>query len=301
MKCVQLICVLSVFCAVSARSIPNAKPARNGMFFYQSAPSYYKPGTQRAMYVQYGTPYRSTNRRSTEEGGVAAFAAGGTVAAGTYLKEGEIEEPVQPVEPEPAVVRFDDENVQAFAEAEPEQFPLAQSDDSPFVEQEEAQVNEVIPLPQEEPQQDEVTTPEVVQEEIVPVVRFGGAEDSVKTPKELGFPAEAAEVAEPAVEPEVVQAVVPVAPPATKKHVRVELESEDDDEDEFVPFSHKTSVKNGQSGNVPQSSFFPVNFGSTNGGAIAIANSFSTGKGGHATSHATAYGTPGSKSSKRRA
>lgn len=275
MKCVQIICVLSVLCAVSARSLPKPRPARNGMFFYQSAPSYYKPGTQRAMYVQYGSPYRPANRRSTEEGGVAAFAAGNTVAAGTFLKEGD-EELIQPVEPQPAIVRLDDENVQAFAEAEPEQFPLAQNDASPFVEQEEAQVNEVIPLPQDELQQGEVAEP---------AVRFGGDDNGAKTPKQLGYPVEAAE--EPAVAP---------APPATK-HVRVQLESEEDEE--FVPFNHKTAVKNGQSGNVPQSSFFPVNFGSTNGGAIAIANSFSTGKGGHATSHATAYGAPGPKSAKR--
>lgn len=54
------------------------------MIFYQSAPGYYTP--QRAMYVQYqSTPYKN-NRRQAEEGGVAAFAAGDTIAAGTYLK-----------------------------------------------------------------------------------------------------------------------------------------------------------------------------------------------------------------------
>lgn len=41
--------------------------------------------------------------------------------------------------------------------------------------------------------------------------------------------------------------------------------------------------------------FFPMNFGSTSGGAIAVANSFSTGKGG-AASHAVAYGSAGQKS-----
>lgn len=45
-----------------------------------------------------------------------------------------------------------------------------------------------------------------------------------------------------------------------------------------------------------------MNFGSTAGGAIAVANSFSTGKGGTASSHATAYGSPASrvKDTKRR-
>jgi len=56
------------------------------MFFYQSEPSYYgqRAAPHRAMFVQY-QPGRA-NRRSTEEGGVSAFAAGNTVAAGTYLK-----------------------------------------------------------------------------------------------------------------------------------------------------------------------------------------------------------------------
>ncbi|XP_023300188.1 skin secretory protein xP2 isoform X2 [Lucilia cuprina] len=43
---------------------------------------------------------------------------------------------------------------------------------------------------------------------------------------------------------------------------------------------------------LPVGTFFPINFGGTKGGAIAIANSFSTGEGGSATSHAIAYGSP---------
>ncbi|XP_043649511.1 translation initiation factor IF-2 [Drosophila teissieri] len=43
---------------------------------------------------------------------------------------------------------------------------------------------------------------------------------------------------------------------------------------------------------LPTGTFFPIDFGGTNGGAIAIANSFSTGEGGSATSHAIAYGSP---------
>ncbi|XP_059616095.1 uncharacterized protein LOC132261327 [Phlebotomus argentipes] len=38
--------------------------------------------------------------------------------------------------------------------------------------------------------------------------------------------------------------------------------------------------------------YFPATFGSASGAAIAIANSYSTGKGGSAVSHATAYGNP---------
>jgi len=43
---------------------------------------------------------------------------------------------------------------------------------------------------------------------------------------------------------------------------------------------------------LPAGTFFPIDFGGTNGGAIAIANAFSTGEGGSATSHAVAYGSP---------
>ncbi|XP_012155705.1 uncharacterized protein LOC101459947 isoform X1 [Ceratitis capitata] len=43
---------------------------------------------------------------------------------------------------------------------------------------------------------------------------------------------------------------------------------------------------------LPAGTFFPVDFGGATGGAIAIANSFSTGEGGAATSHAIAYGNP---------
>ena len=43
---------------------------------------------------------------------------------------------------------------------------------------------------------------------------------------------------------------------------------------------------------LPVGTFFPTDFGGATGGAIAIANSFSTGEGGSATSHAIAYGAP---------
>ena len=41
--------------------------------------------------------------------------------------------------------------------------------------------------------------------------------------------------------------------------------------------------------------YFPVYFKNVEGAAIAIANSYSTGKGGTATSHAVAYGAPAEK------
>ena len=51
---------------------------------------------------------------------------------------------------------------------------------------------------------------------------------------------------------------------------------------------------------LPAGTFFPIDFGGTNGGAIAIANSFSTGEGGSATSHAIAYGNAADAARARR-
>lgn len=99
-------------------------------------------------------------------------------------------------------------------------------------------------------------------------------------------PAEAAPIVPAAVAPKVVK---------SKNKVRTQLAAIDDDaEDDFVPFHKKRQqpARNGGDQAAPANTFFPVNFGSTNGGAIAIANSFSTGKGGSATSHAIAYGSP---------
>lgn len=62
-------------------------------------------------------------------------------------------------------------------------------------------------------------------------------------------------------------------------------DDEDDEDEEFVPvipFSKK-------GGKQPPHTFFPMSFGRNAGGSIAVANSFSTGKG-SAASHAIAYG-----------
>ncbi|EAT47648.1 AAEL001263-PA [Aedes aegypti] len=68
-------------------------------------------------------------------------------------------------------------------------------------------------------------------------------------------------------------------------------EEEEEDTDEEIG-SNDTAAPN---------TFFPINFGSANGGAIAIANSYSTGKGGSATSTSTAYGTPATSELRRKA
>lgn len=85
--------------------------------------------------------------------------------------------------------------------------------------------------------------------------------------------------------------VAPVPPPKTPK-TNVHVEIDDDDDNSFSPFPPKGKNQ----GPVPSYSFFPLTFGRTNGGAIAIANAFSTGKGA-ARSHAIAYGSSAAKRS----
>lgn len=119
-----------------------------------------------------------------------------------------------------------------------------------------------------------------------------------KTGKEFTPVAPAVEDTPSADEVEQDEAVVPVKSPAKKKKVRVELKEDDDDEEDdtaFIPYNTKSN----RGGN-PINTFFPVHFGKTSGGAIAVANSFSTGKGGTATSHATAYGSSKKSKSKNR-
>ncbi|XP_055630173.1 uncharacterized protein LOC129770978 isoform X2 [Toxorhynchites rutilus septentrionalis] len=82
-----------------------------------------------------------------------------------------------------------------------------------------------------------------------------------------------------------VPAVIPVAVSENEKKVFVQTES-DEDEEEVQVSRRGTKVP------ALPNSYFPINFGSTNGGAIAVANSYSTGKGGSATSTSNAYGSP---------
>ncbi|XP_045456414.1 uncharacterized protein LOC123666297 [Melitaea cinxia] len=70
-----------------------------------------------------------------------------------------------------------------------------------------------------------------------------------------------------------------------KKQVKRPVDDDEDDAEQYPP-------------RIPAGAYFPMFFGyggrsgSTPGGATAIANAFSTGRGGVATSHATAYGPP---------
>uniref|UniRef100_T1GDE9 DUF4794 domain-containing protein n=1 Tax=Megaselia scalaris TaxID=36166 RepID=T1GDE9_MEGSC len=220
-------------------------------------PVMYVPHAQRLMYVQYVQPAQP-NARSN---GVATFVAGDSVATGSYVKEAPVEE--TPVEDE-AAPALKGNTAQAVAEA----YPAPLEDD----EEEEGQVADDVAA-------DEAPTAPVADEEeeaqndapqdeeapvVVPVKRYGPKKVYV----ELDAPADDAEY--------------DYAPPA-----RIPVYAAP----QARPTNRPTTKKPQQQGQLPAGTFFPINFGGTNGGAIAIANSFSTGEGGSATSHAVAYGS----------
>lgn len=84
-----------------------------------------------------------------------------------------------------------------------------------------------------------------------------------------------------------------------RKKVSVQLKEEDEEALEYVPVRNrqvakpkKEIVEEEEEQPFPLGgTFFPINFGGTSGGAIAIANSFSTSRGGSSKSQAVAYGS----------
>ncbi|KAL7047914.1 hypothetical protein ACKWTF_003147 [Chironomus riparius] len=75
---------------------------------------------------------------------------------------------------------------------------------------------------------------------------------------------------------EIPEAPVAVIPNKNKKTPPVANDEEEEDEEEE---EEKNVVKRTKNRPASGTTYFPVSFGSTNGGAIAIANSYSTGKG----------------------
>lgn len=128
---------------------------------------------------------------------------------------------------------------------------------------------------------------------------LGPAQEFDQPEAPLSDPAEAP-LDEPTAEVNNEELVPAPLPPKRKTNRKIKAEEEDDvgeEDSAIVP-------------NKP-GSYFPIVFrgyggrsgaGGSGGGVTAIANSYSTGKGGVATSHATAYGGPApSKSKKRKA
>ncbi|KFB35590.1 AGAP005613-PA-like protein [Anopheles sinensis] len=236
------------------------------MYYRSAYPMMAFPQLQQSAMYQHAMfqNQRLRNYRRSASSGVAAFAAGDNVATGTQVLKADCR-PADPVYP----------SVQSFADAYPAEAlapenEIPEADESGLLEPESTATSELdFPSEDEGVPQDDT---------------FGG-------------------FAPPA-------PVAPVVPQPSvsdkrKKKVTVQLDSasaEEDQDDQADETSFGT--RRGGSGNRPAPAnagpMFPVTFGSTNGGAIAIANSYSTGKGGSATSHATAYGSPASVPEERR-
>ncbi|XP_058831284.1 uncharacterized protein LOC131689914 isoform X2 [Topomyia yanbarensis] len=222
--------IVALFVILCGISVGYSIPIQNALMYYRHASPYMVP-----QHSMYGFHYQNQQlRNQRRSAGVSAFAAGNTIATGTFLKGKYIESAEQPVQ--------NDQNVQSTAEAYPEeQFPV-----------------------EDEPQFD---VPAVHDQDAVEPI----ADEPVADP-----------AAEPAADP--AAPALPAIIPDKKKKVTVKLDS---DEDETAVYVGRRGEKAAE-----PSSYFPINFGGTSGGAIAIANSYSTGKGGSATSTATAYGSP---------
>ncbi|XP_065074074.1 uncharacterized protein LOC135698122 [Ochlerotatus camptorhynchus] len=98
-------------------------------------------------------------------------------------------------------------------------------------------------------------------------------------------------------EPVAAAPAVPAVIPDKKKKKKVTVQLDSDEEEE----QDSQVSRRGASRPATPSAYFPINFGSTSGGAIAIANSYSTGKGGSAVSSSTAYESPATAELRRSA
>ncbi|XP_017084316.1 translation initiation factor IF-2 isoform X4 [Drosophila eugracilis] len=301
----------------------DALPARKRMVYLQqpaAAEWYGSAPQQRFMYMQYVQPGR-THARSTQA--ASALVAGETVATGTYLKESEVS--AEGVQADDVLAAADAHGASSVAEAYPDQAPVVQvaidadvvpepqaeseaalepetADDAAKVprdfnfaaeEAAAAAEEESVPVPVAEAELP-APAPIVPVAPVVPANRYLPAKKKVivELEQEDEEPQAAAIEDEEEVENAVADDVeedeevltVPIKPinarrPAAKKPVKA-----------AAPAAGKPSKKPATP--LPAGTFFPIDFGGTNGGAIAIANSFSTGEGGSATSHAIAYGSP---------
>uniref|UniRef100_A0AAG5D761 DUF4774 domain-containing protein n=1 Tax=Anopheles atroparvus TaxID=41427 RepID=A0AAG5D761_ANOAO len=260
--------VFAVLCGVAfSVAYPYPYP-QNAFMYYRSAyPMMAFPQLQQSAMYQQAAMFqnqRLRNYRRSASSGVAAFAAGDNVATGTQLLKADCR-PADPAFP----------SVQSFADAYPAETLLPENeipeaDDGGLLEPESTATSELD---------------------------FPASEDEGGAPQEDAFGGFAPSAPVAPVLPQ------PSATDKRKKKVTVQLDSEEDQDDQSDETSFGTR-RGGSGSNRPASAnggpMFPVTFGSTNGGAIAIANSYSTGKGGSASSHATAYGSPASVPEERR-
>lgn len=278
------------------------------MFFYQQAGvpnSYYRQPVHR-MYMQYQQPYRAAAQRRSAyvpSGGVSAYVAGNQVAAsGSFLKgliSSVIAKKLAPFKNLFAKqVKIATTSVQPSDAAIAEQETFA-DEAAVAVEQNDEAVSiaEAYPAAAADDEQDEVAADEPQHDE---------------QPEFLDAPvADEAPLADPS--PFVPVAAAPV--PKKKNKVTIELDTQADDDEVAVledevpvyrkpqrPAARPSRPAYGRAPAPPSNpihTYFPINFGNTNGGAIAVANAYSTGQKGGARSHAIAYGSPATAAAKK--
>ncbi|KAH8270562.1 hypothetical protein KR018_011594 [Drosophila ironensis] len=307
----------------------DALPSRKRMVYYQqpaAAEWYGAAPSQRIMYMQYVQPGR-THARSTQA--ASALVAGETVATGTYLKDCNHAESEASAETAQVDDVLTTAGAQSVAEAYPESDPVVQvainADAAPQFESEAEPQPDTAPVPNDDASKvpRDLTFSEApyvsdkeetaVEADIpVPVVPVAAVE-----PTNRYLPAKKkviVELDQSADEDEAPQAAVVEDEEEEAENTAAD-DIEEDEEELSIPLKPvnpvrvpnarrpvpKKPVKAAPAGGkpskkpaspLPAGTFFPIEFGGTNGGAIAIANSFSTGEGGSATSHAIAYGSP---------
>ncbi|KAH8379703.1 hypothetical protein KR009_006717 [Drosophila setifemur] len=318
---------LALLVIVGIVASANALPARKRMVYYQqpaAAEWYGSAPQQRIMYMQYVQPGR-THARSTQA--ASALVAGETVATGTYLKDcnhAESDENVEGVQGEDVLAAAGAHGASSVAEAYPDQAPVVQvAIDADVAPQTEV---EAEPEPVENDDAAKVPRDFNFAAEEAAAAAPAEEEEAVPVAVEAELPAPIAPVAPvvpanrylPAKKKVIVELDQSAEEPqaaAIEDEEEVETAEADDvdeaEEEQYVPVKPINRVPNARrpaakkpvkaaggkpskkpAAPLPAGTFFPIDFGGTNGGAIAIANSFSTGEGGSATSHAIAYGSP---------
>lgn len=250
------------------------------MFFYQQAgfPSNYYRQPVHRMYLQYQQPYRAAAQRRSAvvpSGGISAYVAGNQVAAsGSFLQglKSALARKLAPLhgllQKKIHVSYHSSTTPPPSADADQVE-PEILADELPVENDDAVSIAEAYPPAaaeeSDEPQHDELD---------VPVVADA---------------------------PVAAEAPVAADVPQNKNKVTVELDTAVADEEDALAVQHDevpaynkarrpANAQPAQPASNPV--YFPINFGNTNGGAIAVANAYSTGQKGGARSHAIAYGSP---------
>lgn len=243
--------IVTVFCF---SSLVSALPVgQNGMVFYHMP--YYNP--YQTMLMHYMPSSRSAS--------TSAFASGDAVAAGTIIRENRVHGDASRAYNQQEAASNNDGNVEAIAEAYPEE-PIQ---GAVQFDQTEEQYNDVIPLNAAPVSEDPKESSEIVPEQKITVT--ASEEPQIQTtvaPKK--------------------KVHIALDIPNSNSNSHDETENDDDDDDEYPYAAQKPSRKN----SAPVYTYFPVSFGRAAGGTIAVANALSMGKGA-VRSHAIAYGASG--------